>query len=506
MNMLTDADYEIAQIMRSMPLLRARQEKRKKSRPTRRKKATAASATAPVMEPEAHEATGHPLMHWARLRAHQFGPGDVLFLTTPIAAKACWGLGLPATSINPGSYTDQDLSAWFRDLGVSRVVSLTDMFGEDEKWRKKMDRERKETLALRSAGVPVWHWLERDVLGPMVELLRRMKHARLDRMPPEEGSMTAPLSYVRDEPVEWIWPGRITRGKLTLIAGDPGVGKSFLTLDIAARVTRGLAWPDGTGTAPTGRVLVLSSEDDAADTVKPRLTALGGDVNRVSVYQHEAIRLHETDRLKRAIEEAHADLVIVDPIAAYFPVRLNINKDSDVRRVLEPLAELAREMRVGMVLTRHLTKDAGRPLLTRVQGSIAFIGVPRNAWGVDRDGDRSVLVSIRQSLVKEPEAIAFRITDGRLVWDAEPVSRDTVSSLRGEDGGDPVRSEAATFLRDFLADGPHKAQDVISEGSKLGFSRDQLLRAKRIAGVKSRKQDRRAMASAYEWYLDLPAA
>src|SRR5215470_11772488 len=95
------------------------------------------------------------------------------------------------------------------------------------------------------------------------------------------------LADVSSEPIAWIWPRRIARGKLHVLAGDPGLGKSFLTLDVASRITSGNAWPDG-GTAKIGNVLVFSLEDDASDTIRPRVAAMGGDEYRLWVENPEA--------------------------------------------------------------------------------------------------------------------------------------------------------------------------------------------------------------------------
>src|SRR5262245_1316544 len=141
------------------------------------------------------------------------------------------------------------------------------------------------------------------------------------------------LADVQPEQVQWLWPGRIALGKLTLIAGEPGLGKSFLTLDIAARVTTGEKWPDDPTTFKLpGSVVLLSAEDDVADTIRPRLDAAGADVNHVHAIQAVEFKTDEADKPTRrtfnlerdlpALESTIAgltdcQLVVIDPVSAY---------------------------------------------------------------------------------------------------------------------------------------------------------------------------------------------
>ncbi len=141
---------------------------------------------------------------------------------------------------------------------------------------------------------------------------------------PEAARVVVRLSDVAPEPVSWLWPGRIAKRKLTLIIGDPDKGKSCVTLDFGARITRGLSWPDGTP-APCGNVVLLTAEDGLEDTVRPRLDAMGGDPSRVHVLI--AIRTGDRERgfdltldlphLEALIADTKASLVVIDPVSAY---------------------------------------------------------------------------------------------------------------------------------------------------------------------------------------------
>ncbi len=191
-------------------------------------------------------------------------------------------------------------------------------------------------------------------------------------------------SDVEPEEVQWLWPGRIALGKLTLIAGDPGLGKSFLTCDIAARVSQGLSWPDKSPALPTpAEVLFLSAEDGLEDTIRPRLDASGADCARVHFLKGVSVPkvvhgvgeaedrkirmfgLHQDlEVLEKALEMLqNCKLVIIDPISAYMG-DTDSHKNSDVRSILGPLSDLATKYGVAVVAVSHLNKNASGPPCT----------------------------------------------------------------------------------------------------------------------------------------------
>ena len=171
--------------------------------------------------------------------------------------------------------------------------------------------------------------------------------------PARSSAIIRAFSEITPETLKWLWPGRIPLGKLTLLVGDPGLGKSLLTIDIAARVSRGTSFPDGASCEP-GAVIMVSAEDDPADTIRPRLDAAGADVSRVHVLQGTRITLADNSTAERAfdletgvatLEDALADvrgvrLIIVDPVSAYLG-GADSNSNAEVRRILAPLAALA---------------------------------------------------------------------------------------------------------------------------------------------------------------------
>jgi len=322
--------------------------------------------------------------------------------------------------------------------------------------------------------------------------------------------ITRCLADVTPEPVTWLWPGRIAKGKVTMIAGHPGLGKSQLTAGLAATVTIGGAWPADQVLADIGNVVFLNAEDDAADTLRPRLDAAGADVRRCHVL--DAILDREGKprgfSLGQDLEalEALLDrlggvaLVVVDPITAYLG-GVDSHKNSDIRALLAPLSDLAARHRVAVVCVSHLNKAGGTDALLRVSGSLAFTAAARAAWLVAKDPQdegRRLFLPMKNNLGPDATGLAFHvegvplengIATSRISWESEPVSIDANDALFSVDDGERTeRDEVAAWLRQILADGPVKAQDLLKDARQCGYSERTLRRAKTDVGAKSFKQ------------------
>ncbi len=179
-------------------------------------------------------------------------------------------------------------------------------------------------------------------------------------------------SDVKPEPINWLWPGKIAIGKLTLIAGDPGLGKSMLTVSLAAHVSTGREWPARGGSCPIGDVLFVSAEDDPADTIRPRLDAAGADARRVYIVAgvQSLNAAGEPEQrllsLRKDLAAVEAEvrrrdacrLIVVDPVSAYLD-GADSHNNAEVRGLLAPLSELAREVGAAMIAVTHLNKGAG---------------------------------------------------------------------------------------------------------------------------------------------------
>lgn len=337
------------------------------------------------------------------------------------------------------------------------------------------------------------------------------------------------LSDVEPEPVRWLWPGRIPAGKLTLMAGDPGLGKSLVSQTVAAIVTRGAAWPDGAAGGEPGGVVILSAEDDVADTIRPRIDAAGGDPSRVIVL--EAICWSDGERegersidlgadleaVEAAIEAAGRDvpcrLVIVDPISGYCGAK-DGNSNTDIRGMLAPLVRLAAVRGVAVLAVTHLRKSPGAAVY-RAMGSLAFAAAARAVWGVTRDADdptreRILLLAVKQNLSAAPTGMAYRVTGGPggapvIAWEPDPVTVDADAVMSGEPrrrrgGAGEAVEEAEEFLRDTLAGGPRTVREIEAEARDAGIAPRTLRRAREALDIRPRKS---GMGGA--WLLDPPA-
>lgn len=344
-------------------------------------------------------------------------------------------------------------------------------------------------------------WVTRG--GTREALLELIRNAAEWKTPgetpnPQVGAVLCCFSDIAAKPLRWLWPGRIPLGKLTLLIGDPGLGKSVLTVDVASRVTRGTSFPDG-ATCESGGIIFLSAEDDVADTIRPRLDAAGADVSRVHILESVRVTLTngslaekpfnlETDiaALEGALRE-HPDvrLIVIDPISAYLG-GVDSHSNAEVRGILAPLAALAARFGVAVLCVTHLRKSAGAAIY-RAISSIAFAAAARAVWAVvadPDDGDRRLLLAVKQNLSANAGGLAFRIETQdnmpRLAWDPGEVALAANEVLgNGETQQDQSeRREAKEWLKDFLADGPVAVKKIQAEAKAAGHSWITVRRAK----------------------------
>jgi hypothetical protein len=321
------------------------------------------------------------------------------------------------------------------------------------------------------------------------------------KVPAEVGRL---LSTVEPERVDWIWRGRIPKGKLTIIEGDPGDGKSTLTIDVTARVSVGRPWSDGEE-CETGGVVLCSAEDGLADTIRPRLDAAGGDPERVlalaTVPDGDSERLlvipKDLGILRRGIERVGATVVVIDPLSAFLAGSVDTHRDADVRRALGPAAQLAEDTGVAVVMVRHLTKTQGGNPLYRGQGSIGIGAAVRSVLLVARhpeDEDRRVFARVKSNLAKPVPSLTFVLVESangsaRVEWKGETtLSAAALLAAPADPEERSALEEAMEFLRDELEGGPVKSSQVSKDARATGITEITLKRAKSTLGVRSRKQ------------------
>ncbi|MBN1341746.1 MAG: AAA family ATPase [Phycisphaerae bacterium] len=321
------------------------------------------------------------------------------------------------------------------------------------------------------------------------------------------------LADVDPEPVVWLWPGRFALGKLSLIAGEPGLGKSFLTLDMAARVSRGDGWPcDGGTESEPGGVVLLSAEDDIKDTIVPRLITAGADRSRIqamrALYQPQPglgvgvekpvpfSLLEHVPQLEQLIQRAApCKLVVVDPVSAFLG-GTDSHNNSEVRSALSPLSDMAARSRVAVVAVTHLNKGQGSAL-NRVIGSVAFTAAARAAYVITRDEDdpaRRLMLPAKNNLGRDADGFAYRLVGDPIPcvqWEPAPVSMSADEAVSGHPRGrgpkpDALR-DAEGWLFDFLSAGPQPAKEVYVRAAEDGHTRDTIRRAKAALGIETAK-------------------
>lgn len=332
--------------------------------------------------------------------------------------------------------------------------------------------------------------------------------------------------------VTWFWPGRIALGATTMIAGNPGLGKSQLMAFLTAQTTAGGTMPDGSQ-VPVGDVLYLTAEDDFASTVIPRLLAAGADVSRVHLV--DCVRLQGQDGetrergfdLVRDVPALDAllyklpdvRLVTIDPVSAYLG-KAKGNDTFDVRGVLGPVERVAQAHHVAVVLVSHLNKNSGTEAMTRVTGSMAFVAAARSAYLIARDpqaDDRRVMLTVKQNLAPEPAGLSFTVegalVDGghgsiptsRLVFtdDVVTVTADEALAAQSTAGEErTARDEAIDWLQEALADGARPRRELEQQAKADGVPWRTVHRGAKVLGV---TMTRSGFGAGSIWTLPAPS-
>jgi AAA domain len=324
---------------------------------------------------------------------------------------------------------------------------------------------------------------------------------------------------VRPTAIDWLWPRYLVRGKLAILDGDPEMGKSLLTIDLIARVGRGGPLPDGARLARPGTSILLSAEDDAADTIRPRAEAAGADLARLVLpnFGGRVPRFpDDIPALEELVRDRAADLVVIDPLMAFLPPRVAANLDQHVRLALTPLASLAARTGCAVLLVRHLTKTGRDRAVYRGQGSMGIVAAVRTALFVaPRPGDPvgRVLAVAKSNMDRRPPALGYRIVasaSGQPVVEWSGSVDLTADALCREPAGVvKPRDRATDWLARELAGGPRPTAELYAAAAAAGIPERTLDRAKVALGaVSHRAHDHRAGRGEWYWYdptADWPA-
>jgi hypothetical protein len=319
----------------------------------------------------------------------------------------------------------------------------------------------------------------------------------------------------RAKEIDWLWFPRIAKGMLTMLAGDPGVGKGFLTVDIAARITKGIPWPDGMP-CKQGGVLFAASEDLIDEVFVPRLDAAGADRNWIhlirGVKDAKGIErdwlLRNVESLARVIDGMNAgglncQLVIVDPVNNHMGGDTDNHRDNEVRAQLNPFAKVLEEKRVAGLCIAHRNKCGNANADFSMLGSVGYVGRARATHHVgydkgDESGKRILFLPGKSNVGPKVQGLAFRLPRlpnnamPRVEWDPEPVDitpdeafGNNGGNRRGRGPGRPSKlEEAMERLGELLAGGPMLANDALAEMKEANFSESTAREAKQALGVR----------------------
>lgn len=330
--------------------------------------------------------------------------------------------------------------------------------------------------------------------------------------------MTRAADVVMTE-IDWLWPGWLARGKLHVLAGDGGAGKTTLALSIAATISRGAVWPDGMK-AVEGNVLIWSGEDDASDTLVPRLVAAGADLDKVffvgDVRQGGSTRPFDPSAdLEMLTTEAQrigsVALLVVDPVVS--AIVGDGHKNTEVRRSLQPLVDLGRDLRCAVLGISHFSKGGGGadPLL-RVIGSVAFGASARVVLvaGKKPGSDDRVLARAKSNIGPDDGGFSYRVDLSEAPPKASFVSwgemldgaaRDLLATEQAGSSDGSIES-ARDWLQTSLANGPVAVLELKAQSQGRGLSWRTIERAKQVLGIRSKKD---AADGGWRWSLPVTA-
>ncbi|TXH69870.1 MAG: hypothetical protein E6Q88_08980 [Lysobacteraceae bacterium] len=486
-----------------------------------------------IGEPTAPPA-GKPLYRLPELLADA---GPVYVVEGEACADALATLGISATT--SGSAASADAADWSPLCGRD-VVFWRDNDGPGQRYAEAV------TAKLRGIAASV-EWIDLAPLalpehGDCVDWLAQHPGATADgvralaRVPAPELSpppaspaaaprvILQPACDVEPQPVDWLWPGWLAAGKLHLIGGAPGTGKTTVAVGLAAIVSQGGRWPDGSR-ARAGSVVIWSGEDDDADTLNPRLRAAGADTRRVHVvarvveggesYPFDPAR--DLDVLRDALRALpDVRLLVIDPVVS--AVSGDSHKNAEVRRGLQPLVDLAGELGCAVLGITHFSKGTGgRDPLERITGSLAFGALPRVVMVTakqEADSDRAarrVLLRAKCNIGPDGGGFAYELQQGplpdfpgveasRVVWGEaiEGTAREVLADAEAHDEERTATGEAMEWLREALSAGPRPARDVKREATDAGIEQKPLRSARERLGIKPQKA---GFGSGWVWAL-----
>jgi putative DNA primase/helicase len=326
-------------------------------------------------------------------------------------------------------------------------------------------------------------------------------------------------STLTPKPIEWLWREWLAGGKFHVFGGAPGTGKTSIAMALAATLTSGGNWPDGTRASPSS-VAIWSGEDDLADTLVPRLKSAGADLDRVyflgGVKDEYGRRpfdpAKDIDLLAAKLRRVcGVRLLIVDPVVS--AVTADSHKNAETRRSLQPLADLAASLGVAVVGITHFSKGtAGREPVERLTGSLAFGALARVVWVAaknQKDGGERIFLRAKSNIGPDGGGFTYDLRQGELsdypgvitsraVWGEalEGTARELLADADAPEEESAV--DAKQFLTHILAGGSMQAAEIFSDAGQFGFSKRTIQRAAEVIGIHRQKE---GMRGGWAWSL-----
>ena len=308
------------------------------------------------------------------------------------------------------------------------------------------------------------------------------------------------MDEVESTEVKWLWYPYIPFGKITIVHGDPGDGKTMMILQLASLLSRGEKLPcDDTEREPIN-IIYQTAEDGLSDTIKPRLLAGDADCSRIKVIDESEAALSLLDeRVEQAIVETGAKVIILDPVQAYIGAKVDMNKANEVRSVLARLGRLAEQYGCAVILVGHLNKAKGNKANYRGLGSIDFQAAARSVLVVGRLKNKQnirVMAHEKSSLAPEGEPIAFELDkENGFAWKGH--YDISIDELLNGFSKETKTQQAENLIKDCLSDGKQANKVISKKAENIGISKRVLDEAKKSLGVISTKANN-------QWYWQLP--
>ena len=309
------------------------------------------------------------------------------------------------------------------------------------------------------------------------------------------------MSEVQSQEIEWLWYPFIPYGKLTIIQGDPGDGKTTMVLNLAAKLSKGEALDENMKVTEPVNVIYQTAEDGLADTVKPRLELAGADCERIIVIDESDKSLSMVDeRLEQAIVRTGARLLILDPIQAYLGGGMDMNRANEARDMTKKLGALAEKTKCAIILIGHMNKASGNKAAYRGMGSIDFFAVARSVLLVGRvegESNTRAVVQIKNNLAAFGHPKAFALSEDGFKWLGD--YEITVDEVLGGITPKANKMEQAKQMLRELAETQSAvlSNEIFDRANELGISKRTLANAKEELGVQTRK-----INNAWYWELD----